>query len=175
MTVSYETRLAQHRAWRAKYTKRGLCCECPEHRPVAKGHTRCATCLERTRKYHKLKAAEWIRLGLCSHCGGKRDLEGFLCSKCRESVKPKKPRHNTPAIRAGNQKRYHSHRALGLCVSCGGWTGDSHARCAKCRARHSAWTMASRKKREIEAERQQRMNERLDSLRSEVLAKNEKG
>lgn len=60
----------------------GICTDC-HARPAAPGHTACAVCIERKRRWAK---ARWARLkaeGLCAVCGKVPARPGLtMCLKC---------------------------------------------------------------------------------------------
>lgn len=117
---------------------KGLCTACGH--PVGKGrHSTCSSCREKARQRRIRRYNDRLARGLCPECGGRRDIEGLQCSKCRAANNL--AHGKVPTVKKTHyQNRYiNKNRRQGVCPTCGRELDDPALKyCAKCRDRANA-------------------------------------
>lgn len=91
------------------YLAMGRCPRCAGRNRLKEGETVCQECREKSTAQGRRTRERRKALGLCVRCGGERDSEGLLCTKCRDQHRE-----------YNKQYDYHGKmKALGRCVRCG--------------------------------------------------------
>lgn len=123
------------KTWVEQKAVAGLCPRCGK-RPVNGDKQCCSICLLDSRRRRTRLYRDRLRVGLCPHCGGKREDPWIIgCLSCREKIAVQRVIHFDRGKKALYQRRLlASRRREGMCPTCGQERDESaYKHCSRCR------------------------------------------